>query len=604
MKNILVVVLASVFSLGVIAQQPRSDATYEQIIKEYTLNEDGSMDFHYYKKIELNTHYSFNRLYGETFIVYDPNYQELKINKAIVTQKDGKVVPSPENAFNEVLPRFAANAPYFNHLREMVVTHAGLELEAVIELDYTIHTKNGFYPEFMADNLITESSPIMEKIISIKVPANKNLHYRVFNLRTGPEILESEGFKEYKFTFKGIKEMSHEYYQPHNQNHLPRLVFSTYNLSEAQQFLSNQEALNYKVDKDMQDALSEIKEDSVDMRSRILKIQKLVTDEINTYKVPPVYSRYLARHPIDVWKSNGGTPFEKSILLVTLFREAGIHAEPLAIIPTNLCDENIGCLDQISKYYVQVNPYDDKQMILSPTETTEQNLIYSLTGHTMLELNPSKLNVFANTENYENQVSMTGEMILDSNMKFTGNVELTIFEKANPHYKIIEDSSHVKKLIGGGLSKEDIKSFELINCAQVRSSIKYNFEKKDSLRNQSNYFFFDLPNCKNGTENWHINYLNPNRDTEFEIPFPVSEHYDFTIMLPEDIKLVNPAENIEVISDFGEVIISIVQEENAIVVKRMLRVSTNTVPVSSFADFKEMLDIWNDKKYRELILKK
>ena len=289
---------------------------------------------------------------------------------------------------------------------------------------------------------------------------------------------------------------------------------------------------------------------------------------------------------------------------MTLFREAGIHAEPLAIIPTNLCDENIGCLDQISKYYVQVNPYDDKQMILSPTETTEQNLVYSLTWHTMLELNPSKLNVFANTENYENQVSMTGEMILDSDMKLTGNAELTIFEKANPYYKIIEDSSHVKKLIGGGFSKGDIKSFELINCAQVRSNIKYNIEKKDSLRNQSNYFFFDLPVCKNGTESWHINYINPNRDTEFEIPFPVSEHYDFTIMLPEDVKLVNQVENIEVTSDFGEVLISIVQEENAIVVKRMLRVSTNTVPVSSFADFKEMLDIWNDKKYRELILKK
>ena len=40
---------------------------------------------------------------------------------------DGKKVKAPENAINEILPAFAAGAPAFNSLREMVITHTALE---------------------------------------------------------------------------------------------------------------------------------------------------------------------------------------------------------------------------------------------------------------------------------------------------------------------------------------------------------------------------------------------------------------------------------------------------------------------------------------------
>jgi hypothetical protein len=108
--------------------EQESDAIYKSIKKIYTLNADGSANYQYQHQLKYITHFSFNRLYGESFIVYNPDQQELKINKAETKMVDGKIVPSPENAFNEILPRFAAGAPPFNHLREMVVTHAVLEL--------------------------------------------------------------------------------------------------------------------------------------------------------------------------------------------------------------------------------------------------------------------------------------------------------------------------------------------------------------------------------------------------------------------------------------------------------------------------------------------
>jgi hypothetical protein len=583
--------------------QPASDAVFEKIIKEYTLNDDGSVDFHYYKKLKLLTHYSFNRLYGETFIVYNPLHQSLKINKAVVTQKDGKIVSSPVNAFNEVLPSFAADASAFNHLREMVVTHAGVELDAVIELDYSIHTDKDYFPGLMGDEILTAGSLVNEEIINIKIPKGKTISYKVFNIRTAPEVNESASGTEYHFVFRGIKENSHETNQPQSNDHLPRLIFSTLNWNEAQQILTGQPAFNYKADESMEAAVKKIKIESHDDRSLILKLQNLVTNEINTYPVPLEFTGFSFRPPVEVWKSNGGTPLEKSILLVALIRTAKINAEPIAVMPSALFDENIGSLISVD-FLVQANPRELEQMILSPVESGSQNLIYSLNGKTTMVLNPEKPARTSVNEKFENMAIMSADLKFDDSLKFKGTAELAIYERANPFYKLKNDSTSVKQFIGGGLSTGDIKSFKLINAAQTRSNINYEIEGKKPLRNQANYYFFDLPLCKNGSDSWHIGSLSSERVTSFEIPFPVNEQYSFTIDLPHEMQLVNPIELTEMKTDFGELILFMSQEGKKITVKKMLKVSVTNIPVSEYKAFKQMMDLWNDRKVREVIIKK
>ncbi len=150
----------------VLSQDENYDAVYFQLKKEYTLNPDRSIDYRYMKKLKLQTYRSFNSLYGETFIPYNPDFQSLKINEAYTIMADGKKNPSPPNAFNEVLPGFAANAPAYNNLREMVITHSGTERNAVINLDYELHTKKGFYPCLMGNGLDIGKFPRVDLIVS------------------------------------------------------------------------------------------------------------------------------------------------------------------------------------------------------------------------------------------------------------------------------------------------------------------------------------------------------------------------------------------------------------------------------------------------------
>jgi hypothetical protein len=584
--------------------QPTSDAVFEKIEKTYTLNEDGSIDYSYYKKLKLLTHLSFNRLYGETFIVYNPLHQQLKINKAIITQKDGKVVTAPVNAFNEVLPQFAADAPYYNYLREMVVTHAGTEIDAVIELDYTIHSDPNYFPALMADEVLVETSPILEETIIIRVPDWKNLYFKVFNLRTVPVVTKSDGFNEYHFTFIELKEDTHEPGQPSDNSHLPRLVFSTFSAVASQHFLAQQDALQYKANQSMKDEVAKIKKESKDDLSVVLKIQDLVVNNINTYSIPGEFTGFVARNPIETWNSNGGTPFEKCLLMTTLYREAGINAEPLMVEPTSVLNDTVGVLNQVTDYLVQVNARELEQIILSPVVLNDQNLTYSMAGKTMFVLNEKKPQIFKPKEKYLSKIELEGSFVLNDSMAVRGHAELLLSELANPFYKIKKDSSAAKQLIGGGLTAKDITSFKLINSSQVRSNIKFDFLQKQPVKNQKNYYFCNLPQCKNGSDSWHINYLSAERITPFELPFSVDEQCTLTFTIPDDVKLVNQLELTEVKTGFGELALSILQNGNKIIVKRNLTITEKVIPVSDYKVFKQMMDLWNEAKYRELVLKK
>ena len=132
------------------------------------------MDYNYSHQLKLITYLSSDKQFGESFIVFNPTYQQLSIHKAQTTMVNGRKVKSPENAFNEVLPQFAPNAPAFNQLREMVVTHTGIEPGATIDFAYTIHSKRDFMPAMMGNEIIDFNSSRQRAGDSCQDPVDAN----------------------------------------------------------------------------------------------------------------------------------------------------------------------------------------------------------------------------------------------------------------------------------------------------------------------------------------------------------------------------------------------------------------------------------------------
>ena len=59
-----------------------SEAEYKKLAKTWTLNSDGSQEFRYQMELTLFTHTAMNSTYGESFIIYNPENQVLKINSS------------------------------------------------------------------------------------------------------------------------------------------------------------------------------------------------------------------------------------------------------------------------------------------------------------------------------------------------------------------------------------------------------------------------------------------------------------------------------------------------------------------------------------------
>ncbi len=183
---------------------PTHDARFLNVAVTYELHEDGSWDMICEQQARLDTYYAFNRALGETFIVYNPDFQKLEVLKSETTMADGRKVASPANAFNEVLPFAARGCADFAGLREMVVTHVGLERGAVVDLKYRIHTKAGFLPVFAGREILTRDFPVDRYRLAITVPARQTLRYRVFGSQVEAKVSDEGAGKLYVFDLASL----------------------------------------------------------------------------------------------------------------------------------------------------------------------------------------------------------------------------------------------------------------------------------------------------------------------------------------------------------------------------------------------------------------
>jgi len=336
-----------------------------------------------------------------------------------------------------------------------------------------------------------------------------------------------------------------------------------------------------------------------------LKIQEIVANDINYYPVPLSYSGYKARTAIEVFNSNGGTQLEKSILLVALLRESGINAEVVMATPNLFFNDSIGGIFPENQFLVQANPRETKQLYLSATHISSQNQIYNLGGKTVFALNPEKPLRIEKIEDVDNKIKLTGDLKFEDSLKFKGQIKLVISGEPNPWFRIKKDSASAKKLLSGDISGKGIKKSGINNLGQLRTEISYTIEKNSPMNNQKDYSFFTLPSCKQGIDSWHMNYLLDNRNSSLQIPTLISESYDITIQLPENVNLINPVEKTEpeLKNDFGSVLVGISQNGNEVRIIRSIEISQKEIPVSSYKEFKEMMDLWNERQFRKLVFK-
>jgi len=311
-----------------------SEAEYKKITKAWTLNADGSQVYRFNMELTLFTHTAMNSTYGESFIVFNPEFQELEIHASYTKQVDGTIIKTPENAFVEVLPRFASDAPAYNHLKEMVVVHTGLELGATIYLDYSIVTKAGYYPALDINEALQETSPVKVYTVSVSVPENVHLLKELYASTAKSIENKTNSCKTYQWTLQNIPASSREPFLPQNGNGIPRLIASTCK-TPVDGLITLNKKLNEGIQLEAQGNAVYITEKVNTDKEKADIIRNHIVKNMGTSLVPLEHTGYRVRPVDDVLRSAYGTVAEKTQLLAVMLNAIDIPSEVIAVYPAN-----------------------------------------------------------------------------------------------------------------------------------------------------------------------------------------------------------------------------------------------------------------------------
>ncbi len=571
------------------------EGEFLQLKKHYIWQNDGSMELRCYKELKVNSLMAINRLYGETFIIYNPEYQELKIHSSYTLRPDGTIINTPANAFNEVLPAFAANAPAYNYLKEMVITHTALEPDAIICLDYSIISKPGFIKFLDIHENLQQESPVKNYQLSITLPKNQKLNYQLYGTRGKVKTEQFPQTTCYTWKLKNIPARPHEPYQQVYSEFNPRFIASAFpSGTEALKYLSEQ--IIVAPDAYIRHFTRQLIESENSLNNKIFTIRNFLTQQLATVNIPPYCTGWKLRTPEQILSSAYANPTEKISLFSTMLEAAGI-ANSIVVVYPALLKQNPKSLHTIQDL-----------MIYTQSGTTPLFLNTNGKNQTAPELSPEKFEYYLLSArnilpltvlNHSGEIKgNTKIQIRASETILTGNLQLNggflVPDEKTAYETNIKEIAHIP-----GTPKE----IKLVSSDPYR--IEVNFNTTDTLQKiAENHFLYQLPESAKGVTSWQMNQLSTIRNTPLIIPFPIHESYRYEINTETPLKWKNKNFILRYTKSIGNVTISYETQGDKLVVKREIAINRSLIYPKEYNHLKNLLDIWNENNYKQLIISK
>ena len=536
-----------------------SEAEYKKLAKTWTLNADGSQEFRYDMELTLFTHTAMNGTYGESFIVYNPQYQELKINSSYTKQKDGTIIKTPDNAFVEVLPRNAADAPAYNHLKEMVIVHTGLELGATIYLDYTVTSKPGYLPEVDIFEELLQSSPVKEYTLTIVTPEVKELAYTLTNNPAKASVKRSGGTCTTSWTLRNLPASSRAPFVYVKNGDVPFLAATTY-ASEGEALATLLKQFNPSGDPQLTTLAESLTEGEKKDEDKLEAILEYTTNHIANNGLTLDQTGYRLRPADAVISTAYGTEVEKANLLAGLLDGAGFKAEPMATYQA-YADKGLA-LKAVDQLFVSCMV--NGELYLFSTSSTHRPQTVNFDRTPLFSLQTGKPVTIAVPQDY----------LIKSDIAV--------------RFKDGKVTTSTKESVG----KELMPYFTTGNSEN---------EQTAPLKVENGYATISLPDAEYGFSHLPYGYLNSQRKENLLIPRPVNEVYTYTIECPENMELRTPETDKTIRNAAGSLTISVKKNGRTATVTRSLELNKQLYTPAEYKDLRQLLTEWSDVNGKTLL---
>lgn len=589
--------LAAVLALPLSAQKtaPDADAEYVDVQHEYTLQDDGTIVYRYEHHLRYLTSFAFNRAYGETFIVYNPAWQTLKITDASTRMADGRDVKAPFNAFNEVLPGFAANAAPYMHLREMVVTHTGLERGSVAHLAYTITTKKGFLPGLSARVLIGDRSPIRRFTVRVKFPAGQTLYTDLARDTTAPVTSKDGQANVLTWTFPNVAMMPVETQQPGMEQVLPVLTFAT-TTEEAVRTHINP---SYTLNEAARALATSLTANASDATQKAFALRAHVENTVGTMSGDLGYIGYQAQTAQQTFERNVGSTLDRAILLAALIRAVGFDADAVLVGPglprqAPHAWNNAAVLVRL--------PGTEEPLLLDPGAAQYDKIPYRLSGKALFALSGAPAPPGVRGPRTENRVALDFRAAIAEDGIVSGTVVCdyggVFSSEMDPARRTTQLKRAMASCVQGVKVTEDKDGArqQRPTAAQVLITSTRPLEARDGLAAIS------MPQLPAGVDDLHVNLGLEQRRTPIDVGNRGRYESKVLLRIPPNTALASIPREQNVSNNVGEVRCVVRANAEGVVVARTLLLMVSPVPPEQYADLRALLAVWQDPSYRTLYL--
>ncbi len=612
-------------SVSLQAQHDTTDAVYEDLQHEYVLRADGSTLYTYSHRLRLLTPYAFTRAYGESFISYNPDWQKLTVLRSVTTMANGEKVESPFNAFNEVLPRPAAGALPYANLKEMVVTHTGLENNAVVDFAYTLESKPGMYPGLMGRVVCGDRNHIVQMTIRVKVPSGTELTYGFARDDIKPAVTEEEGMTVYTWKRKHIPQFEAEAHQPAPDHVLPVLYFSTARFEDLPMHVFGPEGLK-PLPENLVMLAELISRDHPEPLERALALRDWVAKRIGRSPVPLELLGFRARPAQDVMKFNVGSDLERAILLAQLCRGMGLEASPV-LFSHDITTRGMRVMrmpDAEGAEIMEIGPEATPNVPAFQLFPHAVVVCQALEGHPLVILDPShdtqsgphppeyQNGFFLPIEGMPPQVwtysagpaVTTASMISDWALGADGYVSGRSNVSVNGiRSRMFDTESFGKKAAaalakaGQGLKTEASK----VEVREMGATVcEVSVDAASTLEEHGGLYAFQLPEVPEGISALNLPVGDHNRTTPVAVPGRMKEEQRMVIHL-EGFRAVDVPKPVELQNNIGSVRSVIKADAHDVEITRVLTIDVEEIKPEGYPDLQELLRAWRRPAHNTLL---
>jgi hypothetical protein len=467
---------------------------------------------------------------------------------------DGRKVASPPNAFNEVLPFAAHGFADFAALREMVVTHVGLERGAIVDIKYRIHTQAGFLPVFSGREILNRDFPVDKYRLEIKVPGGQTLRYRVFGSQAEAKVSESGAGKAYAFELTALPPAAHEPMAAAGSE--PAVVFTTAAdwpraLALTDDAAPLPAALLARIEK--------LKAQYPGRPDLLAELQKIVAVEMQGCRLGGEATGWQPRPSVRVFQSNYGTRLEKALLLRAMLKQAGIEAELVAVAGGDALAAELPAFQAIGEFWLKTS--GPHALYVDPWQEQQEFFPYRLQERDAWNLEKKTLEKLPASDRQGSGVEVSGTVQLAADGA-SGTLVVAARGIFNRYNEAAADSG---KFITGLLKKifpvEKVEIKKLLSLGRREVRVEASFSGKWLKANGADFLSADAVHLPGLTENMA---LAERRETPLALDAPFQVSLNLDLQPAAGLKLEYFVPNLERRNELGHFTRGLIVEKNGL----------------------------------------